>query len=92
VEDFGLSAAESLTCGTPVIAYSAGGALEIVKDGVNGVLFNKQSEESLVEAINRFQKIKFEEPTITESAQKFSEALFRQNLTRVINQSLTLPL
>ena len=92
VEDFGLSAAESLACGTPVIAYSAGGALEIVKDGVNGVLFNKQSEESLVEAINRFQKIKFKESAITESAQKFSEALFRQNLTRVINQSFPSPL
>ena len=89
-EDFGLAAAESLACGTPVIAYAAGGTLEMIEDGVNGVFFNEQSEESLVHAIKRFQKMSFEETAITESAQKFSQETFKQNLTRVINQTLVL--
>ncbi|MEX2033191.1 MAG: glycosyltransferase [Candidatus Colwellbacteria bacterium] len=84
-EDFGLTAAESLACGTPVIAYAAGGALEIVEDGVNGVFFNEQTEESLTRAVKRFQKMKFEETVITKSAQKFSGENFRQKLTQTIS-------
>ena len=87
VEDFGLSAAESLACGTPVIAYRAGGALEIVNDGINGVFFEEQTEESLIEAIQRFQKMELQKEQITKSAQKFSEEKFKQKLTEVINQT-----
>ena len=90
VEDFGLTAAESLTCGTPVIAYSAAGALEMVEDGVNGVFFNEQTEESLIRAVKRFQGIKFDQERITQSAQKFSQETFKQNLTKTINQTLVL--
>ncbi len=86
VEDFGLSAAESLACGTPVIAYRAGGALEIVEDGLNGVFFNEQTEESLIQAVNRFQKSKFDKAAITDSAQKFSQENFKQSLSQAINQ------
>ncbi len=86
VEDFGLAAAESLACGTPVIAYRAGGALEIVEDGLNGLFFNEQTEESLIEAINRFQTMNFEQERITETAQKFSEANFKEKLTQAISQ------
>jgi glycosyltransferase involved in cell wall biosynthesis len=35
-ESFGLAAAESLACGTPVVAASAGGISEVVDDGVTG--------------------------------------------------------
>jgi glycosyltransferase involved in cell wall biosynthesis len=44
-EPFGLVMAESLACGTPVIAYPAGAAPEIVDDGVTGFLC-KSSEEA----------------------------------------------
>lgn len=86
VEDFGLAAAESLACGTPVIAYSAGGALEIVEDGINGVFFNEQREESITHAVKRFQGMKFDQGRIAQSAQKFSQESFKQNLAKVINQ------
>jgi glycosyltransferase involved in cell wall biosynthesis len=39
VEDFGIIAAEALACGTPVAARDAGGARDIVADGVTGALF-----------------------------------------------------
>jgi glycosyltransferase involved in cell wall biosynthesis len=37
-EPFGLSAVESLACGTPVVATAEGGVVEIVQDGVSGYL------------------------------------------------------
>ena len=37
-EAFGRSMAESIAMGTPVVAKGFGGALDIVEDGVNGVL------------------------------------------------------
>lgn len=77
VEDFGLTAAESLACGTPVIAYRAGGALEIVEDKINGVFFDEQTEESLIEAIKRFRKMEFPQEAIIHSARKFSEENFK---------------
>ena len=88
VEDFGLTAAESLACGTPVIAYRAGGALEIVEDGVNGVFFDTQTEEAIIHAVRRFQKMDFQQEVVTRSAQKFSQELFKRNLTPIINSSL----
>ena len=84
VEDFGLTAAESLSCGTAVIAYRAGGALEMIEDGVNGVLFNEQTEESLINGVRRFQEMNLEQEAITKTAQKFSEANFKRQLTRAI--------
>jgi len=39
-EPFGFVMAESLACGTPIIAFARGSAPEIIKDGVTGFLVN----------------------------------------------------
>ena len=60
-EDFGIALVEAQACGTPVIAYGAGGALETVKDVRSykdtgtGILFNRQTAEALVEAVEKFE-------------------------------------
>ena len=85
VEDFGLVAAETIACGTPVIAYAGGGALEIVKDGVNGVLFNEQTPESLTQAVRKFEKMKFDQKKVSKTANIFSRENFKENLLRVLD-------
>jgi len=67
-EPFGLVMIESMSCGTPVIAYNRGSVAEIVKDGVTGFIIDpddtkrpgkgswvikKQGVDGLVEAIKR---------------------------------------
>jgi glycosyltransferase involved in cell wall biosynthesis len=60
-EDFGMAIVEAQACGTPVIAYGGGGALETVRDvrqdadSATGVLFSRQTEDALVEAVEVFE-------------------------------------
>jgi glycosyltransferase involved in cell wall biosynthesis len=50
-EPFGMVMIEAMACGTPVIAFSAGSAPEVVDDGVSGFLV--EDEEEMVAAIGR---------------------------------------
>lgn len=50
-EPFGLSVAEAMACGTPVVAYARGSMPELVEDGVGGFL--AADEAAAVEAVGR---------------------------------------
>ena len=80
LEPFGIAPVEALACGCPVVAYGNGGALDYVIDGENGVLFGKQSVNSLRQALKRFSTIKFNEEKIRKSALPFSEKIFKEKL------------
>ncbi len=51
IESFGLSVAEAMGAGLPVIATHAGALPEIMQDGVTGTLVSPQDAEALAEAI-----------------------------------------
>lgn len=51
IESFGISVAEALGAGVPVIATNAGALPEIVEDGVTGTLVASEDPEALAEAI-----------------------------------------
>lgn len=63
-EDFGIALVEAQACGTPVIAYGAGGALETVRDirqhpdSGTGLFFQPQSTDALIEAVKTFERSK----------------------------------
>jgi glycosyltransferase involved in cell wall biosynthesis len=78
-EDFGLTPIEAMASGTPVIAYKKGGLLETVKAGLSGIFFEKQSVNSLCQAIDKFEKTKenFIPQRIRESVQKFGIINFK---------------
>ena len=50
-EPFGLTIIEGMVSGKPVIATAAGGALDIIEDGVNGILVPTKDSNSLAKAI-----------------------------------------
>lgn len=87
VEDFGLVAAEAQACGCPVIAFSQGGAREIVTEGVTGVFFHKQTVEDLVVAVKRFLLTSFNEDAIQKSAEKFSKEKFKKAILEIVKRS-----
>jgi len=55
-EDFGIVPVEAMAAGCPVIAYGAGGALDTVQDGESGLFFREQNADSLLDAIERFER------------------------------------
>ncbi|HEY6882179.1 MAG TPA: glycosyltransferase, partial [Polyangiales bacterium] len=60
-EDFGITLVEAQACGTPVIAFGKGGALETVRDidtapKPTGVLFPEQTVEDIQQAVLRFEQ------------------------------------
>ena len=57
-EPFGLVMAESMSCGTPVIAFDRGSVSEVVRDGVTGFIVpKKEGVLGLVRAIKRIQSL-----------------------------------
>lgn len=88
VEPFGIAPVESLSAGTPVIGLKQGGALDIIEPEVNGLFFDEQTVKSLVEAMGRFDEMKFDTDEVAESAEKFSEAEFSRKFEQVIRENL----
>lgn len=88
VEDFGIVAAEAISAGTPVIAIKDGGALDIINQE-NGVFFNKQTKDSLIEAIQSFQKNTYDSKRVKKSASKFDTTVFNESMTKFIKQHIS---
>lgn len=51
LEDFGITPLEATAAGRPVVAYRAGGVLDTVRDGLNGVFFAEQTTAALADAL-----------------------------------------
>jgi glycosyltransferase involved in cell wall biosynthesis len=55
-EPFGLVVAESMACGTPVIAYRRGSMPELIEDGTTGFVVDSDID-ALVEAMEKIERI-----------------------------------
>lgn len=77
-EAFGRSMAEALAMGKPVVAKAFGGALDIVRDGVDGVLV--QDETGFAAAIEKVSRMRF--------GNLREEALERFSFEKMIERSL----
>lgn len=86
LEPFGIAPVEALATGCPVIALKDGGALDYIKEGENGVFFEKQTVESLESAIKKFNETKFKRSSIAKSVDDFSNARFDKEITEFINE------
>ena len=81
-EDFGIAIVEAQAAGCPVIAFGAGGARETVIENATGLFFNEQSSESLIEAVQRFEKKlkNFSHDAIVKNSKKLRKPRFIKEL------------
>ena len=79
-----------MASGRPVIAYGAGGALETVIDGVTGVYFRHPTAESVIEAIQRLERMELDPAVLRAHAESFDVSQFKKGLKEIVDRSLVL--
>jgi len=91
-EDFGIAPLEAQACGTPVIAFGKGGALETIR-GLDhaeptGIFFDEQSADAVVDAIKRFESMQYSIKPLAcrENAQRFSPERFRYEFKEFVDR------
>jgi glycosyltransferase involved in cell wall biosynthesis len=94
-EDFGIAMVEAQACGTPLIAFGRGGALDIVRGvgdagGPTGLLFDQQTPDSIIDAVERFAALEsLMTPELCRAnAMRFSQETFREAIRDLVNTSI----
>ncbi len=84
-EDFGLVPLESMACGTLVIAYESGGALETILAGKTGEFFQEPTADSLQKVLQNFDQKKYSAETCRAQAENFSRKKFEREIHSAIS-------
>ncbi|PZQ50776.1 MAG: glycosyl transferase [Rhodovulum sulfidophilum] len=91
IEDFGITPIEAMAVGRPVIAVRAGGALDTVVPGVTGEFFERQTPESLMEVLRRFDPGAYDATRIRAHAEGFDREVFRARIADEVRDFARVP-
>ena len=92
-EDFGIMCVEVQACGTPVLAMDYGGHKETVIDGETGYLFAEQTEQGVIDAVNKFEaKPLTDHNNIRRNSLRFSEERFNKEFKAFVEEVSGIPL
>jgi len=86
-EDFGITPIESICVGTPVVAFEAGGALEYIKHGVNGV-FTDSLDAGAIARIVREQLPDALDTKVIKSVEYFRKSRFQEQVQNWILRNM----
>lgn len=95
-EDFGITPVEAQACGTPVIAYGRGGALETVRGlghggAPTGLFFYDQTPQAIMHAVQTFElhASEFSPDICRTNAEMFSTENFKNKMAAVVKNAVT---
>ncbi|BEM42388.1 glycosyltransferase family 4 protein [Serratia sp. Lou2A] len=95
-EDFGITPVEAQACGTPVIAYGKGGALETIRpygvENATGYFFKEQTVESIVGAVLFFENNSdsLTPDACRNNALRFSSSRFKKEIEQYVDNKYSL--
>lgn len=87
-EDFGLTPLEANSFGKPVAALSWGGFLDTVVDGLNGLLFDQPTPESIRDAASRVSSTDWLEADISGHVRRYSQERFASRLRQIVDEEV----
>jgi len=87
-DDFGIVCVEALASGAPVVALAAGGAPEIVRDGIDGALVANADPDAFADAVLRVEQRAWDVDELRRSARRFDVSRFRDRIRRVVDDAL----
>jgi glycosyltransferase involved in cell wall biosynthesis len=90
-EDFGIVPLEAQACGRPVVALARGGALETVKDGETGLLFEEPTIDSLAMALQAVRGRAFDPALARAQAERFSQERYVRQMQALIDDTMAAP-
>ena len=86
-DDFGMVCVEALAAGAPVVALGKGGAREIVRDGIDGVLVPEPDPEMFAAAIDRVDARTWDAEALRVSARRFDVSRFRERIRAIVQRA-----
>jgi glycosyltransferase involved in cell wall biosynthesis len=88
-DDFGIVCVEALASGAPVVALAAGGAPEIVRDGIDGALVATADSDAFADAVLRVEQRTWNVEELRESARRFDVSRFRDRIRAIVEEAYT---
>ena len=83
-EDAGIVLLEAQACGTPVIAYGAGGALDLTREGVSSILFPEQTTAAVLAAIAHFDARTWDRAAIRARVEECARSNFERRIRDIV--------
>jgi glycosyltransferase involved in cell wall biosynthesis len=86
-DDLGIVCVEALASGTPVVAFGAGGAPDIVRDGVDGVLVPTQDVDAFERAVLSVERHPPDPEELRRRALQFDRPRFEERVRAIVDDA-----
>lgn len=86
-DDFGIVCAEALASGTPVVALGAGGASDIVRDGIDGALVPTPDVDAFEAAVLRIERRPPDREELRRHAARFDRPRFEERIRAAVSEA-----
>lgn len=87
-EDFGIVAIEAIAAGKPIIAFRGGDIVEHITENQEGIFFNEQTPDCLIETLKKFRAEEYDPQKIREKALPFDREIFKSKIKNYVENSL----